>query len=205
MSKMIRDPKVYFSDFVPPRDEVLAGLEHEAQREGIPIVGPVVGELLFILARSMRARHILELGTATGYSAIYLARALGDGEGRVVTLENNGKMAQRARENLALAGLESRVEVLVGDAAGLMARMDETFDFIFMDIDKEGYVDALSHFKRLLRVGGLLVADNVGFNAARDFNSEIFGKPWLRTVHLLCHLPLHSPEDDGLSFAVRIE
>ena len=96
---------------MPPRGELLQRLEAEAAREHIPIVGPVVGELLFILARVMGARRILELGTATGYSAIYLAQAVASESGRVITLEYNPDMARHARENIASAGLSERVEV----------------------------------------------------------------------------------------------
>ena len=84
---MIPTWKTTFKDLVPPRAELLQRLEAEAEQERIPIVGPVVGELLFILARAMGARRILELGTATGYSAIYLAQAVAPESGQVITLE----------------------------------------------------------------------------------------------------------------------
>ena len=96
----------------------------EAQAEGIPIVGPVVGELLFILARTTGAANILELGTATGYSALHLARGCQPAGGRVVTLEWDEAMAARARANFARAGLAQQIEVRVGDALQLMADHD---------------------------------------------------------------------------------
>jgi len=74
MSKMVPDLEGYFRDLVPESDAVLLELEEEAARESIPIVGPVVGELLFVLARATGAAHILELGTATGYSGIFLGQ-----------------------------------------------------------------------------------------------------------------------------------
>ena len=89
MSKMIPNPEAYFRQLVPTRDALLMALEQEAEEEGIPIVGPVVGALLFILTRATQARQILELGTATGYSTIHLARACEALEGRVVTLERD--------------------------------------------------------------------------------------------------------------------
>jgi len=110
---MTPDPESYFRAFVPEQDELLRGLEDEARREGIPIVGPVVGELLFILARAAAACNILELGTATGYSTIYLGRACHPA-GRVVTLERDEDFAARARANLTHAGLDKLVEVRVG-------------------------------------------------------------------------------------------
>lgn len=205
MSRMTPELEGYFRGFVPPRDELLLKLEQEAEREGIPIVGPVVGELLFILARATGASQILELGTATGYSTIYLGRACAPHQGRVLTLEQDEALAVRARANFLKAGLAHLMEVRVGEALKLMAAMAGPFDFIFLDIDKESYLPALPHCQRLLRVGGLLVADNVGFAGAADFNREIFRQGGWRTVHLLSFLPRHSPEHDGLSLAVRVE
>jgi caffeoyl-CoA O-methyltransferase len=204
MAAMIADLDHYFRNFLPPRDDLLLKLEREAETEGIPIVGPVVGELLYVLARAMAAGAILELGTATGYSTLYLARAAEAVNGRVITLEAQEDMARRARSNFVRAGLASRIEVRLGDAVSLMQEMPGPFDFIFMDIDKESYLPALPHCRRLLKSGGLLVTDNVGFQGAADFNREIFNSPNWRTVHLLCALPHHSPEKDGLSLALRV-
>ena len=143
MCAMIPDLEAHFREFIPPRDELLRRLEGEAQRENIPIIGPVVGELLLILARVSQARHVLELGTATGYSAIYLARGMEPQQGRVTTLELDEGMAARARANFVAAGVADRVEVRVGEALSLMAGMTGPFDLIFMDIDKESYLPAL--------------------------------------------------------------
>jgi predicted O-methyltransferase YrrM len=200
---MIPNPEEYFRQIVPTRDALLMALEEEAEQEGIPIVGPVVGELLFVLARATQARLILELGTATGYSAIYLARACEAFKGRVVTLERNAEMASRARANVEKAGLKDRVEIMVGDAFEVMTKMRDPFDFAFLDIDKESYAEALSHCERLLRPGGLLVADNVAFQGADEFNREVFTRSYWRGVHLFALLPQHSPEKDGLCLAVR--
>jgi caffeoyl-CoA O-methyltransferase len=204
MSAMMPDLEEYFRGLVPASDALLLELEQEAQRESIPIVGPVVGHLLFILARATGAAHILELGTATGYSGIFLGRACAGIKGRVLSLELNDAMAHRARGNFARAGLAEVVEVRVGEALKLMAAMSETFDLIFLDIDKESYLPALSHCRRLLKAGGLLVADNVGFAGAADFNHEILQNPAWCAVHLLSLLPRHSPEHDGLALAIKV-
>jgi len=205
MCAMIPDMENYFRGFIPPRDQLLLELEKKAEEENIPIVGPVVGELLYILARSANAGAILELGTAIGYSTIYFARALAAPGGRVTTLEISEAMARRARANFARAGLAQRIEVQVGDALTSMASLTGPVDLIFLDIDKESYLKTLPHCHRLLKTGGLLIADNVGFLGAEDFNREIFTRrqEW-RTVHLLCSLPHHSPEKDGLSLALKV-
>lgn len=204
MAAMIADLEQYFRSFIPPRDDLIQELEREAHDERIPIVGPLVGELLFILARATQAKVILELGAATGYSAIYLARGCEPANGQVITLEWDEGMAARARANVARAGLTDSIEVQVGDAMALMAAMAGPFDLIFMDIDKEGYLPALAHCHRLLRTGGLLIADNVGFAAADAFNQGICADPRWRVVPLLCFLPNHSPEKDGLCLAVKV-
>jgi caffeoyl-CoA O-methyltransferase len=201
---MILDLEDYFRGLVPHRGELLQRLEAEAAREHIPIVGPVVGELLFILARVMGARRILELGTATGYSAIYLAQAVAPDLGTVITLENNSDMARRAQKNIASSGLSERVDVQIGDARTRMAALEGYFDLIFMDIDKEGYLPALADCHRLLRPAGLLVVDNTGFQGAADFNQALLADQRWRSVNLLAFLPEHSPEKDGLALAVKL-
>jgi len=204
MSQLIDQPEKYFKDLIPARDELLLALEAEAKQENIPIVGPVVGELLFILAGATRAQSILEVGTATGYSAIYLARACEPVNGRVVTLEHDSSRASRARQNFQKAGLGDRVDVRVADALQTLNRLDGEFDMIFIDIEKKDYIKALPDCHRLLRKGGLLVADNVGFKDADEFNHAIADHPAWRSVSLFSYLPLHSPEHDALCLALRL-
>jgi len=204
MSKMIDQPQTYFKELIPARDELLLELEAEAERENIPIVGPVVGELLLILAGATRARSILEIGTATGYSAVYLARGCEAVNGRLITLENDSSRADRARQNFKRAGLEKRVEVVVGDALETLGSLDDEFDLIFIDIEKKDYAKALPDCGRLLRKGGLMVADNVAFQDADEFNRTISDHPDWTSVSLFSYLPLHSPENDGLCLALHL-
>jgi caffeoyl-CoA O-methyltransferase len=204
MSELIKNPEKYFRRFIPKRSALLRELEEEAFREDIPIVGPVVGELLFILARMIRAERILELGTATGYSAIFLAEAFETMEGQLITLENDPKMAARARENFMRAGFDDQINIRLGDAIEEMKNIDSPFDLIFMDIDKIEYDTALPYCRNLLRQNGLLIADNVGFEDADPFNTAIFSSREFRPVSLFSFLPLHSPEKDGLCLALRL-
>jgi len=204
MSKMIPDLEGAFRRLVPVRDVLLKELEEEAQHERIPIIGPVMGALLYVLARAMCAGVVLELGTATGYSAIYLGRACKETMGRVVTLERDKAMAKRAIANFKRAGLAGFIELILGDALVEMEKLPGPFDMVFVDIDKEDYLPALSHCHRLLRTGGLLIADNVGFQGADAFNRALSESPDWKAVHLLSFLPFHSPEKDGLCLALRL-
>ncbi len=203
MSNIVAKPEDYFKKFIPKREGLLIQLEAEAEREEIPITGPVVGELLYILACVAKARRILELGTATGYSAIYLAKACEAFNGHVVTLENDSAMAARAQQNFQKAGVADRIEILVNDALQTLPQMKGEFDYIFMDIEKQDYIQALPDCERLLVKGGLLVADNVGFKDADAFNRAISESPAWRSIALFSFLPFHSPENDALCLALR--
>jgi predicted O-methyltransferase YrrM len=204
MAPILEDPETYFRQFVPPRSALVKELEEEASQEDIPIIGPVVGELLFILARIIRAEKILELGTAIGYSAIFLSQAFESLKGQLITIENDSIMAQRAQKNFHRAGFEKLIEIRVGDAIEVIKTISTPFDLIFMDIDKIDYNRALPHCRRLLRKNGLLVADNVGFEDADSFNASIYASKAFRLVSLFSFLPLHSPEKDGICFALRL-
>lgn len=203
MSEMVENPEIYFSKHIPARDSLLIKLEEEARNENIPIVGPVVGELLFLLARITQAKRILELGTATGYSAIFLARACKTFDGKVVTLENNSEMVARAQQNFKNAGLENHVEIRFGDAMTELSESQDEYDFIFMDIEKKDYIRALPHCENLLKTDGLLFADNIGFKEADPFNQTIAESQQWRSVSLFAYLPFHSPEHDGLCLAMK--
>jgi predicted O-methyltransferase YrrM len=203
MSSIVKEPEAYFRQLARREDPLLRDLESEAEAEGIPIVGPVVGELLFVLARTSGARAILELGTATGYSAVFLARACALNSGALTTIELDSALAARARKNLERAGLAAQATVICDDALARLSRIRGAFDLIFMDIEKADYARAMPHCHRLLRSGGLLVADNVAFPDADTFNRAIFTDAGWQPVALLAFLPGHSPERDGLCLALR--
>jgi predicted O-methyltransferase YrrM len=203
MSNIVKEPEAYFRQLARKDDPLLRDLESEAEVENIPIVGPVVGELLFVLARTSGARSILELGTATGYSAIFLARACALNAGTLTTLERDPALAARARRNLERAGLAQHATVICDDALPRLSRVKGPFDLIFIDIEKADYARALPECHRLLRPGGVLVADNVAFPDADAFNRAIFKDPRWQPVALFAFLPGHSPERDGLCLALR--
>jgi caffeoyl-CoA O-methyltransferase len=204
MAAMIDEPLVYFQRWVPPRSEVFHHLEEEARAGSIPIVGPVVGKLLSILVRVSGARRVVELGTAIGYSTLFLADACRHTGGRVISFEMNDALSRRARDTIAAQGLSDVVEIRCENALEAIGAVEGPVDLVFIDIEKKDYLRVLPACAGILKPGGLLVADNTGFADARPFNQAVFdGSEW-ETVNLWTYLPGHSPEHDGLCLAVRV-
>ena len=150
----------YIKDLLPPRDPVIAEMEKQAAERKVPIVGPAVATLLATLARSIGARRVFELGSAIGYSTAFFAQAVGP-EGRVFYTDGSPKNASEAKGYLSRLGLLERVEVLTGDAVKHLKATPGHFDVIFIDIDKDGYPEALEAAAPRVRPGGFLLADNV--------------------------------------------
>jgi predicted O-methyltransferase YrrM len=148
---------------VPKRDALLARMEDEADREGIPIVEEHEGRLLYVLVRIARAKRILELGTATGYSGIWLLRAT-DG-GTLTTYEMDHERAERARKNFAEAGFGERALVLEENAVQGLPKLEARFDVCFIDLlnsfrSEEVTRQAVELCLERLDPGALLMADN---------------------------------------------
>ena len=156
----------YFTEMLAPPDPALDEALRSSAEAGLPAIQVSVnqGKLLHLLARSVGARRILEIGTLGGYSTIWLARALPP-DGRLVTLEAEPKHADVARRNIARAGLAGVVEVVVGKAGETLPQLaagdDAPFDFIFIDADKPGYPDYFRWALKLSRPGTMIIADNV--------------------------------------------
>ena len=158
---MITDPQIdkYILDLVPARDEVLMEMEALAARNEIPIVGPAVATFLALLVKISGARTIFELGSAIGYSTIWLARAASP-EAEIHYSDGSTENATRARGYFERAGVASRIEVHVGDALTALANTAGEFDMIFNDVDKEGYPAVLDAAPARLKRGGLFITDN---------------------------------------------
>ena len=194
-------------------DPVLDEIARGNATRGLPLVDAEVGALLRVLATSIKASRILEIGTAIGYSGIWLARAL-PADGMLVTMEFNEDRAREARENFARAGVADRVSVVVGDAQLKIAKVSGPFDLIFQDGDKTLYTPLLDRLVALLRPGGLLITDNVlwdgevipGFAATSqhdavdtraiiEYNQRVAAHPALLTSIV--------PLRDGVSISVK--
>jgi predicted O-methyltransferase YrrM len=141
-------------------DALLREIAREGAKSRLPLVDAEVGALLRVLATAVGATRILEIGTAVGYSGIWLAGALPPG-GTLFTMEAKADRAREAQDNFARAGLGDRVKVILGDADLMIAKVAGPFDVIFQDGDKQQYLPMLDRLVDLLRPGGLLVTDNV--------------------------------------------
>jgi predicted O-methyltransferase YrrM len=206
---MITDPKIeqYMNNLLPARDEVLAEIEAYAAENKIPIVGPAVARFLASLVMMTKAKCIFELGSAIGYSTIWLARAAGP-DAEVHYSDGSPANAQRARGYFERAGVASRIHVHVGDALSALAATSRSFDLIFNDVDKDGYPAVLDAVPDRIKTGGLFVTDNTLWHGsvldpqeATDhavclFNRRLFDSPDFYVTQL--------PIRDGVSIGIRL-
>src|SRR5215831_17996486 len=203
----------YLSGLNRASDRVLDEIARGNEARGLPLVDAEVGALLRVLALSITATRILEIGTAIGYSGIWLAGALPPG-GMLITMEMNEERAKEARANFERAGLSDRISIMVGDAKLKLAKVSGPFDLIFQDGDKQLYTPLLDRLVALLRPRGLLVTDNVLWDgevapgyvtepkrdpqdtrAVIEYNERVAARPDLLTAIV--------PLRDGVSIAIK--
>jgi caffeoyl-CoA O-methyltransferase len=150
----------YMYEMLPQRDDLLLEMEEQARQRNIPIIGPAVARVLYQYARLINARRVFELGSAIGYSTIWLARAVGDG-GKVYYTDGSHKNREEAAGYIERAGVADRIEMLTGDSMQLLNSVEGEFDLIFNDVDKHQYPEALRAALPRVRSGGLFITDNV--------------------------------------------
>lgn len=188
---------------------VLTQMEKLAEQKGFPIVGRVAGVALEVLARSVHARRVFELGSGFGFSAYWFARAVGPG-GEVVLTDNDPQNVALARDHLERAGLIDRCRLITADALEALEQSAGEFDVIYCDIDKDDYPRAFHLAAGRLRVGGYYICDNVLWSgrvarqdqgdartrAIRQHNEAVFSDGRFLTTIV--------PIRDGLVAALRI-
>ena len=151
----------YIHSLEQSRGPFLDELRAYAEANRVPIIRREVESFLEVLLSIQRPKAILELGTAIGYSAIFMGRCVCENS-RIVIIENYEKRILSAKENIKKAGMEQKICLVEGDALEEMKKMQsESFDFIFMDAAKAQYIYFLQEAVRLLKTGSVLVADNV--------------------------------------------
>ncbi len=193
----------YIAELFAPKDEALEFSLQSARAAGLPEiqVSASQGKFIYLLAKIVGARRILEIGTLGGYSTIWLARALPE-DGRMVTLEIDASHAEVARSNIARAGLSEKVEIIMGAALQTLPKVcdeaAEPFDMVFLDADKENYLNYFPHIMRAVHSGSLILADNVirkgaildpehsdpSVAAARSYNAMIAADKRLEAIVL---------------------
>jgi predicted O-methyltransferase YrrM len=200
----------YIASLFARDDDLLSELREAADREGLPpiSISAATGRLLQVLLTAVRAERVLEVGTLGGYSAIWMARALSE-TGRLISVEISEDHAAFARRFVARAGLAEKVDIRVGRALDVLPSFDgERFDVVFLDADKEPLPTYLGWATRLVRPGGLIVADNAlwggrvfdasvddeGTRGVRQFNQRLSSDARLRGTIV--------PVGDGVAIAV---
>lgn len=197
----------YLASLLPSRPVIFYELEQRAEKEEFPAVGPEVGTLLEILARSMKAKRILELGSGFGYSGLWFARALPP-DGKIILTDFEEANCSAAQENFKKAGFDHLMEFKVGDALSILSELKGPFDIVFNDVDKEFYCQVIDPVHALLREGGLFITDNTLWygkvveeeadettRAILEFNQKLKNHRGFQTSQL--------PLRDGLSISVK--
>jgi caffeoyl-CoA O-methyltransferase len=191
MKNITHEPiEKYLYDLLPQSEPaVLRDMEAQAKQRNIPIVGPAVARLLYLMAQVSGAKRIFEAGSAIGYSTIWWALAMGE-SGRIIYTDGNPKNADEARGYFHKAGVEKRIDVRVGDALEILSEEKPgSFDIIFNDVDKEDYPRVFKLAIPRLKSGGLFITDNVLWSgrvadptnsepttkAIREFNNLLYG------------------------------
>lgn len=212
----IVDPRVeeYMRSLLGRYDEpVLLEMESEGLERGFPIIGRLVGVTVELLARSVGARRVFELGSGYGYSAYWFARAVGPG-GEVHCTDGDPDNEAKALGYLGRAGLAEPIRWHVGDAVTNLNAVDGEFDVVYDDIDKVGYPDAWRAARDRIRVGGLYVCDNVLWSGAVADPRGDHGHDRVTTAAILEHNRMVAdderfvssivPTRDGVFVALRV-
>ncbi|MDI9242275.1 O-methyltransferase [Fusibacillus kribbianus] len=205
----------YINSLEQGDSEILSVIAKEAAASFVPIIRKETASFLRTLVVMKQPKRILEVGTATGYSALFMSEGMPEGC-TITTIEKYEKRIPIARENFKRAGKESVITLLEGDAADILKTLDAPYDFIFMDAAKGQYIHFLPEVLRLLPVGGVLVSDNVLQDgdiiesrfavARRDRTIHARMREYLYTIkHMDCLQTAVVPIGDGVTVSVKIK
>ena len=170
-----------------PKDEnekkILSVLDDILENQQAMNVPPNDGRLLRLLTESMNAKNVVEVGTSTGYSAIWFGMALQKTGGKLTTFEIDAERAAMARANFKRAGMDNIITVVEGDAHEKVTLLKDPIDIVFLDADKKGYLDYLNKLLPLIRPGGLVIAHNINpWQADPKYFEAITINPEMETV-----------------------
>lgn len=163
MSEIVQDYiEDYLRGLISADRPQIEEFRKRAMDDAIPIIHKEVQKHIELLIAAQKIRTILEVGTAVGFSASIFAQAMGS-LGQVDTIERNLNMVVQADENITSLGLKNQINLMVGDAQEKLAKLEKTYDMIFLDGAKGHYIHLLDDCLRCLKPGGLLISDNVLF------------------------------------------
>jgi predicted O-methyltransferase YrrM len=202
------DIEEYLRNLAPVEDGILEEMEELGRERNFPIIGPLVGILLYQLAVMIGAKKIFEMGSGFGYSAYWFAKAI-EGEGLVVFTDLSEKNARLAKGFFRRGRVEKKIKIHIGDSIKILEQTEEEFDIIFNDIDKEYYPLVVDKAYKKLRRGGLFITDNVlwyGRVLTEDLSPSVKGiKEFTRLLlsekgFLTTIIPIR----DGISLSVKL-
>lgn len=150
----------FMNSFYSGNRDFLNQLRKQAVLDNVPIIRQETESLLKVLLRLCEPKHILEVGTAVGYSALLMSEAMPQ-DAHITTIEKYEKRIPIARENFEKAGKKEKITLLEGDAQEILSQLTGEFEFVFMDAAKAQYIYYLPEITRLVPTGGILVSDNV--------------------------------------------
>lgn len=202
----------YLDQFKRENDPLILEMEEFAAKHNIPILSWQSADFLEILIKMLKPGRVLEIGTAIAYSSIRIAKNLSH-EAVIQTIEFSSDNAALAKKNIAKSGLGKKIELLEGNALDIMPGLDEEYDFIFLDADKEDYLDLFNLSVNLLKKDGVIFIDNLlwhGYAAVQDvpenyresarhikeFNKMLMSHKGLKTTII--------PVGDGIGLGVKV-
>ncbi len=202
----------YLNQFKKEKDPLILEMEEFARKNKVPILSWQSADMLEILIKMMKPKRVLEIGTAIAYSSIRIAKNLKK-KAVLHTIEKSKDNIKLARENINKAGLGAKIEVLEGDALNIMPRLDKKYDFIFLDADKEDYMQLFNYSIILLKKNGVIFIDNLlwhGYAAVKkvpanyresakhikEFNEIFLAHKNLKTTII--------PVGDGIGLGIKV-
>lgn len=205
----------YLHSLETENSEILEQIEREALNDGVPIIRKEMQSFLKVLLRIKKPLHILEVGTAVGFSAILMSEYVAE-NCKITTIENYEKRIPVARDNFKRVGKEAQITLIEGDAMEVLKGLEGSYDFVFMDAAKGQYIAYLPEVLRILSPEGILVSDNVLQNG-EIIESRFVVERRDRTIHsrmreylytLKHHEELETsilPLGDGVALSIKKE
>lgn len=204
----------YVRQTISPSTGLLTELEEFAKKNHVPIIEPEVAKLIGVVGMLKKPQYILEIGTAIGYSSIFMSQFLQKG-GKIITIERYQKMIDLAKNNIERAGLSKVINIIEGEAEEILPMVKGEFDLIFIDAAKGQYLEFFNHCVQMLKPDGVIISDNIlykGMIASNELvirRKKTIVKRMRDYLKYICnHEGFHTsiiPIGDGVAISVKKE